>query len=91
MADVNAARAATATLVADTVDTVTLSNAHDKVEITHHGDATEPIYCRAVTDPTVAGEDCDVILAGQRIIVGSASGKIKLISSGVPTYTVSAF
>lgn len=91
MAAVNGARAATATLTAATVDTITLTSKTSVFELTHHGDATEPIYFRDQNaDPAVAGVDCDVILAGQRLVVSAPGGVLKVISAGVPSYTLAA-
>ena len=78
-------------MTADTVDDVTLSRAQQGlVEITHHGDASEVIYVRSDgIDPAVADSECDVVLPGQRVtIASSGSGQVRLISAGVPTYTL---
>lgn len=86
MADHTAARAKTATLVADTVDNVTLTNVATTFEVTNHG--TDPIYVRTNATPTVEGDDCDVVLGSQRIALSGNGGVISLISAGTPTYTV---
>ena len=90
MAAVAGIRAATATLTADTADTVTLSGADRKpCEIVNHG--TDVIYFR--TDGTAAVKEADennVVLGGERLFIGimGDSPTVSLISAGTPTYTV---
>ena len=94
------ARAQSGTLTAATVTTVTLTGAYSTVTVTNQG--TVPIYVRLDgTAPTVAGDDCLVVDAGDESVFGYRStydqGQpgtvnpgtvIKLISSATPTYTV---
>ena len=91
MAAVAGARSASATLAAATEDVVTLSTAvgASKLgEVANSG--TDPIYARADgTAATVAGDECQVVLGGERLVMGlTAEGTISLISSGTPSYTV---
>jgi len=91
MAAVAGARAATATLTADTVDTVTLSLAGNKrAEIINHGDGV--LYFRTDgTDPVAAADECEVVLANERLSIPmNADGIVKIIgaSGGTPTYSV---
>lgn len=62
------------------------------VTITNHG--TVPIYATTDgTNPTVGGDDFEVIPAGgtRRLGIPSAdTASVKLISSGTPSYTVKA-
>jgi len=91
MAAVAGARIATATLVASTADTVTLSEKGRRgLEIVNHG--TDAIYFR--TDGTAAVEAADengVVLGGERLYVGGGGddATLSVISAGTPTYTVS--
>lgn len=92
MAAVGGIRQATATLVAATADTVTLTGgAGRKCELTHHGDDTTAAYFR--TDGTAAvsaADENEVILAGERITFNLGdSGAFSIISAGTPTYTAS--
>lgn len=89
MAAVNAIRSATATLVAATVDTVTLSGGGGKVaEIVNHGTGT--IYFRTDgTNPVSAAAENEVVLAGERLLRRlPANGIVRVISAGTPTYSV---
>jgi hypothetical protein len=90
MAAVGGTRAASATLTASTVDTVTLSGGGAKlIEVTHHGDASDVIWFRTDgTNPVAFADECGVLLASERITVevGDA-GELRLISDGVPSYT----
>lgn len=89
MAAVAGVRAAHATLVADTADTVTLSGgAKKRAEIVNQG--TDAIYFR--TDGTTAvglADENEVVLGGERLsIFLPDSGAVSVISSGTPTYSV---
>lgn len=90
MAAVAGALSATATLVADTADTVTLSagTSGKMGEVTNHGDGV--LYVRGDgTAATVAGDECTPVLAGERVAVGlTATGTLSVISAATPTYTV---
>ena len=91
MAAVTGNRSATATLAASTVDTVTLVKGEAQiVQVVHHGDATDVIYVRNDgVDPAVAEAENHVVLPGERATVAvPATGELRLISAGVPTYTV---
>lgn len=92
MAAVSGVRAATATLVAATVDTVTLSGGGDCLgEIVNHSSA-DPIYYRSDgTNPVSAAAENEIVLAGERVGIRLPSnGAVRLISAGTPTYTVVA-
>jgi hypothetical protein len=81
------------TLVASTVATVTLDVAYSYVEVVNVS-GSAPIYFNVnlPANPTVAGNDCEVVVgAGGRTTVaspGTGVTTVKLISSGTPTYTV---
>jgi hypothetical protein len=94
MATYTGSRIISATLVANTVDTITLDADYVAVEILNRSGSAE-IY--AVADgslaPTVGGNGCDALPAAisSLTIDASAYGSptiVKLISSGAPTYTV---
>jgi hypothetical protein len=91
MAEHTAERSAHGTLVAATVDTVTLGADWAHVEVTNL-DTTSPIYVRVDgTAPTVAGEETFVVPAGgYRILeVPTATDTVvELISAGTPDYAV---
>ena len=89
MAAVAGIRAAHATLVADTADTVTMSGgARKRAEIVNHG--TDAIYFR--TDGTTAvglADENEVVLGGERLTINlSNTGIVSVISAGTPTYSV---
>jgi len=89
MAAVAGARAAHATLVADTADTVTMSEGPNKRgEIVNQG--TDVIYFR--TDGTTAvsaADENEVVLGGERLSISlPGSGVVSVISAGTPTYSV---
>lgn len=89
MAAVSGIRAATATLVAATVDTVTLTGAIGKgAEIVNQG--TDAIYFR--TDgvaPVSAAAENEVVVGGERLAIEmSSTGVVSVISAGTPTYSV---
>jgi hypothetical protein len=89
MAAVTGVRAATATLVAATLDTVTLSGGGGKrAEIVNHG--TDAIYFRTDgSNPVSAAAENEVVLGGERLsIVLPSNGIIRVISAGTPTYSV---
>jgi hypothetical protein len=85
----------TNTLSASTVQTVTLTGGATRaVEIVHHGNVTNPIFVRTDgVNPAIDGDDCDVVLAGERVQFGAglrgSNPEIRLISVGLATYTVS--
>ena len=86
----------TATLAASTVDSITLTGPIQAVEIVHQGNVTNPIYVLvddAVAAPTVAGDNCEVVLSNERCRfskIGSNLGStvVSIISAGTVTYTV---
>jgi hypothetical protein len=91
MAAVAGVRAATATLTADTADTVTLSGGSKlSGEIVNHGDGT--VWYR--TDGTTAvaeADECYPVLANERLSIRlPESGEVSIIggSGETPTYTV---
>jgi hypothetical protein len=94
MAPYTVRQAKTQTLGAAVVDTVTLTGSFSAVEIVHHGTVANPIYANigATGTPTVAGDDEEVILPGERIRVpGYGTGGttvVSMISAGAATYTV---
>ena len=89
MAAVAGIRQAHATLVAATVDTVTMSGGlHKRAELVNHG--TDVIYFRLDgTDPVVAADENEVLLGSERLAISLPSdGVVKVISAGTPTYSV---
>lgn len=89
MAAITAQFTAHATLVASTVDTVTL-NDQPWVEVLNRG--TDPIYFRLDgTNPTVAGNETHVATAGSSVVMkapGRGALVVKLISAGATAYSV---
>lgn len=90
MAAIALANSKTATLVANTADTITPNApAPCRVEIANN-DATAVIWMRMDGTPaTVAGDDCQIIPAGTQFTPPGMPNTISLISSGTPQYTVS--
>lgn len=90
-----ATRVKTATLVANVVDSFEIEGNHSQLELVHHGNVSTPVYFKvagAVTAPTVAGDNCEVVLSGERIALtragNSASSFVSVISAGAVTVTV---
>lgn len=84
-----------ATLVAATVDTVTLPGAVNSVEVLNRDGVAEIYFTVDGTTPTVGGDDTQVLPATiGGIEVDTSQGVadtgtvVKLISSGTPKYTV---
>lgn len=88
------------TLSANTVDTVTLTDAYASVEILNR-DASSTIYFTIDNyptvgnslAPTVAGADCLVVAPGQALVVQTNSSGtvpiiVRLISAGAAAYSV---
>lgn len=93
MATFSGHRIVSATLTATTVDTITLDVDYTRVEIVNRTGDAEIWVTIDGTDPTVTGNDCDVLptAIGSLILDAPAIGKptaVKLISSGTPSYTV---
>lgn len=92
MAAVAGARAASATLTAATVDTVTLSRAAggSACEIINRG--PDAIWFRSDgVDPVAEAAECEIVLPSERLSTGAGrSGVVKLISTGASKYTVVA-
>lgn len=96
MAAYSVSNVKTATLTASTVDSVTLTGAFQAIEVVHQGNVTNPIYVivdDAVAAPTVAGDNCEVVLSNERcrfakVGSGSTSTIVSIISVGAATYTV---
>jgi hypothetical protein len=89
MANYSANIAKHATLVAATVDMVTLAQDAQQVEVINRG--TVDIYFRVDgTAPAVGGDDCEVLPAGASLIVPTPNSTtvVELISSGTPPYSV---
>ena len=95
MATGNAQRAYHGTLVASTVDTITLRQGFEFVEIMIRSGTAEIYYTLdGTTNPIVGGADCYVVPGAitSRIRANPLGSRnttvVKLISSGTPTYTV---
>lgn len=94
MATYSGKRIVSATLTANTVDTIVFDADYTSVEILSRDGAAE-IYATVDTNltPTVGGANCDVLPAviGSLTIDASGYGSpttLQLISSGTPAYTV---
>ena len=98
MASYSHAKSVHKTLVAATVDDVTLTGRGGRVEIMNRTGTAEIYFTLDGTAPTVKGDGTDVIPAsvGASVILDaslaadSGSEVIKLISSGTPEYSVIA-
>lgn len=91
MAATGGIRATTATLVADTADTCTMSGgAGKRAEIVNHG--TGAIYFRLDgTTPVAAADENEVVLENERLAISlPSSGIVNIIgaSGTTPTYSV---
>lgn len=78
------------TLVATIVTTVEIDAGTRAIEVFNRG-STGDIWVREGTDPTVAGDDCDVATPGTAVRVESPTrGKasVRLLSAATPAYTV---
>lgn len=92
MAAYSGMRIVHATLVAATVDTVTLDRDYSEVEVTNV-DGVAPLYFTVdAAAPTVAGNDTEVLPGAiGRLRIPSGSGSptvVRLISAGTPKYSV---
>jgi len=81
------------TLTASTVDSLTLTGQHTAVEVVHHANVLNPVYLlvsKAAQSPTVAGDDTEVVLAGERIkfSVSNTATVVSVISAGGATISV---
>lgn len=88
MASYSVAAAKHATLVASTVDTVTLTTDVTSVEVKNRG--TSDIYLtKDGTVPTVGGDDTIFLGPGEAVVVPTPdTDVIKLISASTPAYSV---
>lgn len=105
MGSYSAAIAKHATLVAATVDTVTLNvdattGRADPAIVVENRGTTDALYFTysvngtAPAAPTVAGDDCYYVGPGTSISIDTMWGSdviVKLISAGTPAYSVEAF
>ena len=102
MATYTKTRTMHATLVAATVDTVTLSVVSSTVEVVNRGATGDIFLTLDGTAPTVSGDDTFVVAANTARVFGNPLGivdaphgdtpttTVKLISSGTPSYSVLA-
>lgn len=101
MASYSAVKAKHPTLTANTVDTVVLSTRWDAVEIKNRGTTTAPLYVNTgrggaddVTDPTVAGDDTEIVDQGESVLIevpvdsASSDTVVKVICSAAHAYSV---
>jgi hypothetical protein len=92
-------RVTSGTLVATTVADVTFATFYRWVKVTNRG--TVDIFVRLdKVNPTVGGDDCDVVPAGTSVVFSNPQGypdtntgvtantDVRLISSATPAYTV---
>lgn len=92
MATHSVALAKHATLSASTVDTITLTNDFQTVEVVHRtSTAADPIYFTVDgSTPTVGGDNTYVVMPGgwKSVRAWANSDVVKLISAGTPAYSV---
>lgn len=96
MADHSNAWACSSALAAATAESFEITSPEARwLELVHLGDQTQAVWYivgSAVTAPTVAGDGCRPLLAGERIRVGraghAASTVVTFISSGTPFVSV---
>lgn len=101
MATESAHFAVTNTLVAATVDTITLDSYGVMVQIIHHGNVTDPLTftigaAANITTPVSEANDTYTVVSGTSLNVSwpldvsglSGGGVVKLISAGTAKYTV---
>lgn len=89
------ARAKTVTLTADTVATVTIEASSPAVEVVSVDGAAAVWVRNDGTNPTVAGDDCEPVVAAASSLVlyhptGGGAHEVRLISSGTPQVCVRA-
>lgn len=101
MASYSAVRAVHKTLVAATVDTVTVTANEQVVEVTNRG-STDPLYVNVglssapVPDPAVAGDDTMAVPAGgvrTVTVAGATTGVdlvVKVVAASAVPYSVQA-
>ena len=94
----NAAVAKTITQVAATVDTVQINTKPVAIEVVHQGNVSNPIYIltgptlASVNTVTSAGDNCEVVLPGERIRLGHTGANnpdfVGIIGAGAAIVTV---
>lgn len=81
-----------ATLVADTVTTLTFDQDFDQVEVLNVDGAAEVYFTVGTTAPTVGGTGCQVLPAAIGVlefpVATTGATVVKLISSGTPKVSV---
>lgn len=94
MASYTVARSKHATLVAATVDSVTLSRDYAEVEIVNRGAAGDIYATVDGTTPAPAADNTIYIGPGQALVFAlprradNTSSAVKLVSAGTPSYSV---
>ena len=98
MATYSALKAVNKTLVADTVDTVNLSQTATQLIVANLDHSGQPIYftfadaALGTSTPTVAGDNCFAVTHGPHGVINlPMSGvpiQVKLISSGSQKYSI---
>jgi hypothetical protein len=81
----------TATLVGSTVDTVTFrgpSGVHEVVNFSTTEDIWFTYSNGTPATPTAEGADCEVVRAGEALLIEDDAVAFKLISSGTPKYHI---
>jgi hypothetical protein len=87
------ARVISGTLTANTVAPLTITDHNNWVEVVNRSQTGEIWVRTDGTDPTVAGNDCYVVLGARRLHITKAdtqSADVRLISNAALAYTVEA-
>lgn len=96
MATYSVTRSKHATLVATVVDTINFDSPWSAMNVMNKGNTD--IYFKAdYTNPTIAGDECLCIPAGEERSMscsppsGELNTQVRLISAGIPQYSMEAY
>lgn len=96
-----AIRATSGTTVANVVSTVTFANWYSAIRVTNRG-STELWVRTDATNPTAAGDECDVVPANSSVVVSNkkpepdqgagitSNTDVRIISTAAVTFTVAS-